>query len=450
MKVRENTGGVAVPARLRPVLAQMQAKQKVTVVSFGNPYLIQDLPLADAYVAAFAATSHVQRAVADALRGSGTFVGRLPVAIPGVARAGDGLSLRAPFGDEALDAELVDRLQQELDAAVAARAFPGASCVVTRRGDVVARVTAGKVTYAADAAAVTKDTRYDLASLTKVCATTPAVLQLAGEGKLSLDDPVQKWVPAFRGPGKDKVTVRHLLVHQGGLPSYVRFFRSLKGRDAILAAAAEEGLMLEPGTSVRYSDLGFMLLMQVVEKASEMPFALYVRRFVSGPIGMDAFFTPSDREPIEAAPTEDDPWRGRVVQGHVHDENAYAMGGVSGHAGLFATADGIARYGTALLAGGAPVLPRALVQEATRPSGIGTDVTRGLGFQLLRSGGWAGTDVPAGTFGHTGFTGTSLWCSPRHDVCVVLLSNRVHPTRVNNKITDVRRRVHDAVVDWLR
>jgi beta-glucosidase-like glycosyl hydrolase/CubicO group peptidase (beta-lactamase class C family) len=450
VKVRESSGGVAVPARLRPVLEQLQAKQKVVVVSFGNPYLVQDLPHADAYVAAFAATSHVQRAVADALRGTGRLVGRLPVAIPGVAEAGDGLSLRPPFGGNAIDTELVAAIRAHLDAAVADRAFPGAMCVVTRRGDVVARVAAGRVSYADDAPAVTKETRYDLASLTKVCATTPAVLRLVAEGKLSLDDPVQKYVPEFVGAGKEQVTVRHLLAHQGGLPSYVRFFRSLEGRDAILAAAAKEGLMLEPGTAVRYSDLGFMLLMQVVEKASGVPYALYVRRFVSGPLGMDAFFTPTAGEPCDAAPTEDDRWRGRVVQGHVHDENAYAMGGVSGHAGLFATADGVARYGTALLAGGAPVLPRAIVAEATRPSGIGSDTTRGLGFQLLRSGSWAGTEVPAGTFGHTGFTGTSLWCSPRHDVCVVLLSNRVHPTRVNNKITSVRRRVHDAVVDWLR
>ena len=126
------------------------------------------------------------------------------------------------------------------------------------------------------------------------------------------------------------------------------------------------------------------------------------------------------------------------------------MGGVSGHAGFFASADDVARYASTLLAGGGEVLPRALVEAATRPAGLGGDVTRGLGFQLLRSGTWAGTDVPAGAFGHTGFTGTSMWCSPRHDVAVVLLTNRVHPTRVNNKITGVRRRVHDLVLGWLR
>ena len=320
----------------------------------------------------------------------------------------------------------------------------------TRHGEVTARVAAGKVSYDADAAPVDAATRYDLASLTKVCATTPAVLALVADGVVSLDDPVQKWVPGFVGAGKDAVTVRHLMAHQGGLPSYVRFFRSLEGREQILQAAAAEGLMLEPGTSVRYSDLGFMLLMAVVEAASGQRFEDFVAARVTGPFGMDAGFAPTAEAPIAAAPTEQDAWRGRVVQGHVHDENAFAMGGVSGHAGLFATADGVSRYASALLAGGGEVLPRALVEAAARPAGVSDDVTRGLGFQLLRSGTWAGTEVPAGTFGHTGFTGTSLWCSPRHDVSVVLLTNRVHPTRVNSQITSARRAVHDVVMGWLR
>jgi CubicO group peptidase (beta-lactamase class C family) len=153
---------------------------------------------------------------------------------------------------------------------------------------------------------------------------------------------------------------------------------------------------------------------------------------------------------LAAPPTEIDEARGGLVRGHVHDENAFAMGGISGHAGLFAGAEDVMRYGIAMLAGGRGVLPRDLVALATRPSGIGDDTTRGLGFQLLQSGGWGGSEVPAGTFGHTGFTGTSLWCCPRYDLCVVLLTNRVHPTRVNNKITGVRRSVHDLVLDALR
>ncbi|MCK5944681.1 MAG: serine hydrolase, partial [Planctomycetes bacterium] len=344
VKVRAYSGGVAVPPNLQPVLDALTDDQQVVLVSFGNPYLVQNVPEADAYVAAFTHTEHVQEAVAAALRGNGELVGRLPVGIPGVAEAGDGVSLRAPFGGEAIDAELQQGVARVLRAAVAERAFPGAVCVVTRHGRVVAEVPVGSLSYDDGAAPVTAETRYDLASLTKVCATTPAVLALIDDGKLSLDDPVQKWVPAFEGPGKEQVTVRHLMAHQGGLPSYVRFFREMKGRDVILKAAAEEGLMLEPGTSVRYSDLGFMLLMAVVEAVSGQPFERFVAERVVAPLRMQASFAPTAAAPIDAAPTERDRWRGRVVAGHVHDENAYAMGGVSGHAGLFAPARGVANY----------------------------------------------------------------------------------------------------------
>jgi len=288
---------------------------------------------------------------------------------------------------------------------------------------------------------------FDLASLTKVCATTPAILRLVAKGKLRLDDPVAKWVPAFTGTGKDKVTVRHLLAHQGGLPAYERYYRTMVGKDAIVQAAAKEALMTEPGTSVTYSDLGFVLLMAVVEQCSGEPFGPFVQREVLQPFGMKAArFAPTDGPAIAAAvPTEADEARGGIVRGYVHDENAFAMGGISGHAGLFATGHDVLQYGVALLGGGGGVLGRDLVDLATSPSGIGGDTTRGLGFQILTAGSWAGTTVTPGAFGHTGFTGTSLWCDPRLDLCVVLLTNRVHPTRVNNKILAVRRAVHDLV-----
>lgn len=441
VKVRELVGGIGLPTNLQPVLKALRDEQQVAVVSFGSPYVIRGLPQADVFVAAFATTRRVQLMAQRLLR-SGTFRGRLPVGIPGVAQAGFGLS-----GVGAVAGSLSQELRDRLEQAVADRATPGAVCLVTHRGETVAEVAVGHVAYGDDAKPVTLDTMYDLASLTKVCATTPAVLDLVERGVVSLDDPVQKWVPAFVGPGKDKVTVRHLLAHQGGLASYVRYFRSIEGKAAVVQAAAAEGLMSEPGTTVRYSDLGFILLMAVVEAANgpldEVIGNLPLR--VPG-----ARFAPTTAAPIEAAATERDDERGGIMRGYVHDENAFAMGGVSGHAGLFATAGGIADYGNSLLRERAAGRYRELLMLATRPAGITKDTTRGLGFQLLRSGSWAGTKVPAGTFGHTGFTGTSLWCCPEKELCVVLLTNRVHPTRVNNKITAVRRAVHDTVLDSLR
>lgn len=458
VKVREYQGGVGVPPALRPVLAALRPEQGVIAVSFGNPYLVQNLPHADAFVAAYVDTERVERAAAAALRGQAAITGRLPVTIPGVAAGGTGLTAlpgrELPRTSPALadlDPALPDRLFSLLYRAVNDKAFPGAVCVVARRGAIVAEVAVGAHEFADAAPAVTPDTRYDLASLTKVCATLPAVLKLVAAGKLSLDDPVQKHVPAFVGIGKDKVTVRHLLAHQAGLPAYERYYKTTQGKAAIVAAAAAEPLMAEPGASVVYSDLGFVLLMAVVEACSGEDFAAFAQREVFAPLGMTgASFHPTAGAPALAPPTEDDPARGGVVRGFVHDENAFAMGGVSGHAGLFAGAADVARLGIALLAGGRGWLPRDVAALATKPSGIGDDRTRALGMQLLADGGYGGTKVPEGTFGHTGFTGTSLWCDPRHDLCVVLLTNRVHPTRVNNKIHAVRRAVHDAVLQSVR
>ncbi|MCA8966238.1 MAG: serine hydrolase, partial [Planctomycetes bacterium] len=460
VKVREYSGGVALPPVLRPVLKALRDDQRVVAVSFGNPYLVMQVPAIDTYLTAFVATTTTEEAAAAVLRGQGGCTGRLPVSIPGVAAAGSGASLYAndklvPGDLQANDvaADLPAQLRARLQAAVDDGAFPGAVCLVARRGQLLTEVAVGRLEYAADAPPVTVDTPFDLASLTKVCATTPAILRLVALGKLSLDDPVQKWLPAFAGTGKEKVTIRHLLSHCGGLPAYVRYFRTLSGKEAIVAAAAAEGLMYEPATGTTYSDLGFILLMGVVEACSGEPFAAFVQREVFDRFGMDhARFAPTAGAPVEgAAPTERDDARGGVVRGYVHDENAFAMGGVSGHAGLFATGRDVLAYGVALLGGGRGVLPRDLLDAATRPVGlVPGDSSRGLGYQLQQSGTYAGTEVPPGTFGHTGFTGTSLVCDRQNDLCIVLLTNRVHPTRVNNKITAVRRAVHDLVRAALR
>ena len=456
VKVREWAGGIGLPPALRPVVDALRDEQRVVAVSFGNPYLVQHLPAIDTWLCAYVSTDRTERAAAAALRGQASIVGRLPVTIPGVAAAGSGCSFYASNQTPAVGADLAAELPQQLhlllERAVADGAFPGAVCLVARHGQRHVGFAVGKLGQAADEPPTTLDTRFDLASLTKVVATTPAILRLCAMGKLSLDDPVARWVPAFVGTGKERVTVRHLLAHQGGLPAYERYYRTLQGKDAILAAAAAEGLMSEPGTGPVYSDLGFVLLMAVVENCSGEPFARFVDREVLTAFGLrHAGFAPTDDPALRgAAPTELDPRRGGIVRGFVHDENAFAMGGVSGHAGLFATGACVLEFGITLLGGGRGVLPRDLVEQATRPAGIGSDTTRGLGFQLLQSGTWAGTAVPPGTFGHTGFTGTSLWCCPRHDLCVVLLTNRVHPTRVNNKIQAVRTAVHDLVLSAVR
>ncbi|MBX3461612.1 MAG: serine hydrolase [Planctomycetes bacterium] len=441
VRVREYSGQLGLPPRLQPVLDALRHDQRVVAVSFGDPYVARRLPHADACLCAYVGTERLQRRAAAALRGEVAVTGRLPVGIPGAAEPGAGCTqlpgVEVPGAEPAdhdLVPDLAERIRRRLERAVAERVFPGGVCLVARRGERVVEVAVGRESYADDAAAVTPALVYDLASLTKVVATLPAVLRLAARGTLSLDDPVGRWLPEFRAGGQAAVTVADLLRHRGGLPAFRPWFRTLQGRDAIVAAAAAEPVADGPFVRV-YSDVGYVLLGAVVEAASGESLAAFAAREVFVPLGMQgACFVPVAAAPLAAAPTESDPARGGVVRGHVHDENAFAMGGVAGHAGLFARADDVLRLGIAMLAGGRGVLPRELVALAT----TGPEP---LGF----------APAAGGAFGHTGFTGTSLWCHPRHDLCVVLLTNRVHPRRGDGTgIAAVRADVHELVLAALR
>ncbi len=457
VRVRSHSGRIGLPSGLTPVFDALRGVERVVAVSFGSPYVGSELKADAAFLCAYASTVRTADAVAKGLAGKAAITGRLPVSIPGVAPLGHGLTVlpgvllcESRPEEEGLPAALAADLRAILDDAVKQRVTPGAVCLVARRGAIVAEVATGKETYEANAQAVTASTRYDLASLTKVCATTPAVLALVARGAISLDDPVQLWIPEFTGVGKERVTIRHLLAHTGGLPPYERYYRTLSGKDAIVAAAAREGLMTEPGARVVYSDLGLILAMAIVERCSKQPFDAFVRDAVFLPLAMDgATFVSADALPLDAAATEVNEERGGLVRGRVHDENAFAMGGVSGHAGMFGTARDVAKLGIAMLARGRGVLPESVVAAMLTPQAqVGSN--RLVGFDVMETGGIGGAHVRAGSFGHTGFTGTSLLCEPSRDLCVVLLTNRVHPTRVNDSIKGLRQRVHDCVLGALR
>jgi len=459
VRVRSYSGRIGLPAALAPLLAALSRTPRAVVVSFGSPYVLAECPAVSTCMCAYETTPHTAAAVAEALRGTGPITGRLPVTIPEAAVRGEGSS-RWPVVNGPLPRvhpaaagfapDLAERVRTCLEAGVAARAFPGAVCAVARRGAVVATVAAGRHTYAADAPAVDPRARFDLASLTKVCATLPAALRLVAAGRLALDTRVATLVPDFVGPGKDEVTVRDLLTHSAGLVPWEPLFREHTGKDAIVHAAAVEGLRAEPGSETVYSDLGLILLMACLERVAGTDFTSLVQREVFAPLGMArAAFATGGAVLADAVPTEDCAWRRRVLCGEVHDENAFAMGGASGHAGMFATADDVLRIGGMFLGGGGGYLPPDLVQTAvtrvTSPQGS----TRALGFDTFTPGGSGGSKLGTRAFGHTGFTGTSVWCDPDRDLCVVLLTNRVHPTRVNAKIKGVRQRLHDLVVEAL-
>lgn len=453
VRVKSFSGSIGVPPALSPVVAALAAHPRALAVSFGNPYLVRDFPKASTYLCAYESSTASMAAVAQALAGEIPITGRLPVGIPGIAPAGAGLSVH-PAGAiafssplaEGMESSMTMRVRTLLTKAVEEKVFPGAVAVVVRNGRFVSEVAVGRETYDAGSPAVTAGTVYDLASLTKVCATTPLCLRLVAQGKLTLDRKVSELVPDFTGGGKELVTIRHLLTHCAGLPAYVKFFeQGLTGRERIQHAAATTPLEYAPGTKSVYSDLGMILLMACLEKVGGAPFETQVADEVLFPLGMRGACFATTGTPIAAAPTEVCPWRKRLVQGEAHDENAFAMGGISGHAGLFGTAQDVARMGDALLSGGKGWLPRPLLRDALRRQELVPASSRALGWDMFEPGKSGGDLLAPDAFGHTGFTGTSIWCDPRRDLVIVLLTNRVHPTRDNKKLDAVRRALCDLV-----
>ena len=337
-------------------------------------------------------------------------------------------------------------------------AYPGAVVAVGRHGRLALLSAAGH--YGTDdPRTVDPATIYDLASLTKVIGLTTACMILVDEGKLDLDAPVQRYLPEFRGPMKEQVTIRHLLTHSSGAHWWRPLFREATSRTAALALVDTTPLDTLPGARFVYSDLGAIVLMQVVERITRERLDRYLAARVFEPLGMTAtrYLPPRDwRDRI--APTEiDTVFRHRLIRGEVHDENAGRMGGVSGHAGLFSNAPDLARFADWLLATRSagsmqPALRAGTVQLFTTRQGIPAGSTRALGWDTPSDSGYssAGTLLSRHSFGHTGFTGTSIWMDPERDLFVILLTNRVNPTRANTKILQVRATVADLVAQAVR
>ena len=327
-------------------------------------------------------------------------------------------------------------------------AFPGAVLAVGRR-DTVLLLTAVGHYGIDDPRPVTPETVYDLASLTKVVGLTTLCMMLVAEGKLDLDAPVQRYVPAFRGggAGKERVTIRHLLTHSSGLPAWRPLYTEATTRATALALVDTTPLAVEPGRTMVYSDLGAIVLTQAVEAITGERLDQLLDRRLFRPLGMTSTrYLPPLAWHDRIAPTERSQ-DGTIILGTVHDENAWRLGGVSGHAGLFSTAPDVARFATWLLRAwhGDSLPVRAFTRRQDLPAGS----SRALGWDTPSENSSAGTKLGPNAFGHTGFTGTSIWMDPDRDLFLILLTNRVNPTRENTKIFQVRRRVADLVVDAL-
>lgn len=356
------------------------------------------------------------------------------------------------------DPERLGKAADLLERAVADGVTPGGVLIVARRGTVVLEEAAGRLTYDEGSPAVTPSTIYDLASLTKVIATTTLVMRRVEEGVLDLDATAASRLPELEESAVGGATLRDLLAHSSGLPCCTELFRELRedlDRDEARARYLEHiaGTELPAARRERaiYSDLGVLLLGEILERGSDRGLALQVEEEVLAPLGLtDTGYLPPEDLRERIAPTEFDSWRGRLPHGEVHDENAHALGGVAPHAGLFGTARDVAVFGQAMLNGGAYGAHRLAAAETvhifTRRAELVPGSSRALGWHTPSDPSSAGRYFSARSFGHTGFTGTSLWIDPELDLIVVLLTNRVHPTRDNIAIRRLRPAIHDAIV----
>ncbi|MFQ5816445.1 MAG: glycoside hydrolase family 3 N-terminal domain-containing protein [Terriglobia bacterium] len=462
VRVASRKGTIGLPREQAALVEKVLNTGKPAIlIVLGSPYFVEHFPQARTVLCTFSTARIAERAAIRALFGQVAIAGKLPVTIPntaarntGLERPADAMKLEPANNDDSRFA----RVYQLLEEGVASGVFPGGVLAVGHQGRLVALKAVGQLSYDDDAGAVRADTLYDLASLTKVVGTTTATMMLSEQERLPLDARVARYVPEFTaGPqaeAKSRVEIRHLLSHASGLPSYVQFFLEVDTRAALLERVYSTPLEYEPGTRTLYSDLGIILLSEAIERVSGQRLDEFLQENLFGPLGMrETQFNPPRRLRGRIAPTEEDrEFRHRLIRGEVHDENAWVLGGVAGHAGLFSTARDLAVFCQMLLNGGIYAHRRFLTRETielfTSRQPI-PDSSRALGWDRPSETSSGGRYLSPHAFGHTGFTGTSIWIDPEKQLFVVLLTNRVHPTRANEKIRQFRPRLHDAVIEAL-
>ena len=370
------------------------------------------------------------------------------VALAAIAH-GDGLPAASPTS-VGMSAERLAKIDHVIERGIKAGGYPGASVVVGRRGAAVWEKGFGHLGWNPSDPRVTANTIYDVASLTKVVGTTTAVMLLYDDEKIQLDEPVKTYLPEFAGGNKDLVTVRMLLEHRSGLPAGRELWRVASSPADARRAVLETPLSFNPGRYEEYSDLGADVLGFIVERVSGESLDSFLDQRVFKPLNMtETSFRPSAFVRSRIAPTELNPPRGYPLRGEVHDENAYALGGIAGHAGIFSTAADLSVFAQMMLNGGEYQGTR-LIKESTVSLFTKNTMSRGtraLGWDTCGHQGSCGKYLSENAFGHTGFTGTSLWIDHDRDMFVILLTNRVHAARARRPgiiIADVRHDLADA------
>jgi len=343
-------------------------------------------------------------------------------------------------------------VEKIINDAISEQAFPGAVILVWKDGESIFEKSFGHFTYEQNSPKVELSTIYDLASLTKVLATTTSAMICVDKKLFNLEDKVSKFIPSFATNEKENVTIKNLLLHNSGLPAWKKYYEKNLSKEEILNDIYNSQSEFNPGAKTLYSDLGMIVLGKVIEEVSNKSFDRFCKEEIFIPLKMDnTFFNPPDSMENRIAPTEvDNYWRMKLIRGEVHDENSSLLGGAAGHAGLFSTAGDIAKL-LEIIVNNGNVNGDEFISKKTLElftSKKSSKNKRLLGWDLKSGeGSSAGNKFSFESYGHTGFTGTSIWVDPVKNLFVVFLTNRVYPSRENKKILQVRPKLHDAVID---
>jgi len=491
--------GYGITAAMSQLLDTLLNHQRTILVLFGTPYALQRInhaPKAEAVIVAYQDNTDTEMAAASAVFGGIPINGRLPVTVDGF-KAGSGedidkTSLEYVIPEEiGLRATDLDKVDSIVMAGIKAHAYPGCQVLLAKDGRIFYQKTFGTVAYN-DTTPVNENHLYDIASVTKVAATTLAIMKLTDEKKCSLDDTLGKFLPELRGSNKAPLTIRSVMAHQAGLKDWIPFYKELirSGKPdpeffrtdsaadfsikvagnlylrndypaVIIRSIADSPLSAEKG--YRYSDLGFYLLKMVIERISGQTFENYLDDQFYKPLGLQhTAFNPLGRFSAgEVIPTEmDTEFRQQLIRGYVHDPGAAMMGGISGHAGLFSNSFDLAVIMQLLVQkgvyGGRQYFSEATFEEFTRYQYPGSGNRRGAGFDkpLLhyKSNGPACAQASYDSFGHSGFTGTYVWADPCNNLIYIFLSNRINPSAANPKLSEmnIRTNIHQSVYEILK
>ncbi len=454
----------------------LKKSDRTILASLGTPYLLQDFPEVSTYLCAYKGSSIMQNALADALLGFKDISGRLPVNIPDLYEIGSGIFKQKKIQTEEISEYKpgthikrvlprtvgVDNsyLDSFMKSAIEDSAWPGGVLLAAKGGNIFHHQGHGFHTYDRNDPVRSSDI-FDLASITKVIATTSAIMKLVDQNKINIDKPVVTYLPDFEGKKKkhkkqkSTITVKDLLSHSSGLPAFKQYYQMKKSRDLILESIYNTEPIRMIGDTMIYSDVGAIILGELVEKVSGLSLNKFTDSLVFEPLGMSTtFFNPPKEKIHRIVPTEIDP-NGNLIHGYVHDENAHSLGGVAGHAGLFSTAKDLAIFSQMMLNKGIygwkRIFRQNTVELFTTRANMIPESSRCLGWDSPSGASSGGVYLSDASFGHGGYTGTTLWIDPENEIIVILLTNAVHPNRENKepKYFDWRHRIHSAVYESL-